>query len=116
MIDNIQKTERRRFPRRQTNLAATVIIAGTPPIACTVRNISDGGALIVFENPVCVPYSFIVHIEGIGKPFGCEVRHHFGARVGVEFVDMMRVSPVATEMYGGEIGNWIEVEPPLPFG
>lgn len=116
MTDNIQRTEQRRFARRETNLAATVIIADTPPIACTIRNISDGGALIVFENPVCVPYSFILYIDGMGKPFGCEVRHHFGARVGVEFVDLMRVSPAASATYGGEIGNWIETEPPLSFG
>jgi PilZ domain len=116
MTDDIQMSERRRFPRRESNLAATVIIADTPPIACNIRNISDGGALIVFENPVPVPYSFILHIEGMGKPYGCEVRHHFGARVGVEFVDLMRVSQDGSETYGGGIGNWIETEPPLSFG
>jgi hypothetical protein len=116
MSDNMQSSERRRFERRETNFAATVIFAGKPPLACTIRNMSDGGALVVFESPVAVPYSFILHIEGVGKPFGCEVRHHFGARVGVEFVDLMRVLPNASETYGGDIGNWIETEPPLPFG
>jgi hypothetical protein len=116
MKDIIQTTERRRSARRETNLAATVIIADMPPLACTIRNISDGGALIVFEVPVCVPYSFILLIDGMGKPYGCEVRHHFGVRVGVEFVDLMRLSPAACESYGGDVGNWIETEPPLSFG
>jgi hypothetical protein len=116
MTDILQRTDRRRFERRATNLAASVIIADQPPVACTIRNISDGGALLAFEKPLCVPYRFIVHIEGMGKPFGCEVRHNAGVYVGVEFVDMMRVSPTASESYGGEIGNWIETEAPLSFG
>ena len=107
--------ERRSSPRRETNLAGTVLISGEPSITCRIRNISDGGALIVFEKPVRMPFGFLLNIEGFAAPKGCEIRHHFGARVGVEFVAVARVQLSGLERYGGEVGNWIETEAQLPL-
>ena len=116
MRDKSKTADRRRTPRRETNLAGVVKFYGRADIACTIRNLSDGGALIVFAIPQSLPHSFFLTIKGASAPFGCEVRHHYGVSAGVEFVDVARVSIEGTATYGGEVGNWIETEQPPLIG
>jgi hypothetical protein len=116
MSGNETRQERRRFERQAVDFKATVKLKGRADIPCAVANISEGGALLVFDEPQCLPYGFIVTIDGMTGPFGCEMRHHYGVRVGVEFVATARITEGGPEVYGGDVGNWIETEQPLSFG
>jgi PilZ domain len=85
--------ERRQFGRRQTHLRGKIKLPGRGTRFCSVRNISHGGALLVFERAECMPFGFLLTIEGEQTVYGCEVRHHFGERVGVAFVDVSLIVP-----------------------
>ena len=100
--------EKRSFGRRQTYLHGWVKIPGRPPLACTIHNMSVGGALLEFMNTVPLPFSFVLTIEGSKQTYGCEVRHTAGARTGVGFVDIATVQQAARASYGGEVGSWVE--------
>lgn len=79
--------DRRQFGRRTTHTLGRIKLPGRPALSCLLKNISDGGALLVFDKPVWLPFAFLLMTEGDSRTFGCEVRHHYGVRVGVEFVD-----------------------------
>lgn len=99
-------SERRQFGRRTTCLHAWVKIPGRPQIACLVRNLSVGGALLEFDVPDWLPYRFRLHIEASGFMTNCETRHVGTRAVGVMFVETTHVrdgSSVLTEkdIWGG---------------
>jgi hypothetical protein len=95
------------FGRRQSFLHGWMKIPGRPPMGCTIRNINGTGATLVFDRPACVPFSFILSIDGTNQPYGCEVRHHYGDRVGVVFVDVATISKVSPTGFAGDVGNWM---------
>ena len=100
--------ERRQFGRRPTFQHGWVKIPGRPPITCVLRNMSEGGALLMFEQPQCLPYAFIMEVDGTGLTYGCEVRHHYGVKVGVEFVDVATIQQARNGSHDGTVGSWIE--------
>ena len=60
-----------------------------------------------------------MELEGTGLTYGCEVRHHYGVKVGIEFVEIATVlDGVRSEnSYGGHTGSWIESKlPQTPRG
>lgn len=79
--------ERRQFGRRTTALHAWIKIPGRPQIACVVRNLSVGGALVEFDVPEWLPYRFRLHVEATGFETNCETRHVGERAVGVMFVE-----------------------------
>lgn len=100
--------EKRSFGRRQTYLHGWVKIPGRPPLACTIRNMSDGGALLEFMRPEVLPFSFILTVDGSKQSYGCEVRHSYYERIGVGFVDIASVQNAGRASYDGEVGSWVE--------
>ena len=101
-------SEKRQFGRRPTFQHGWVKIPGRPPLACVLRNMSDGGALLIFDTPQCLPFGFLLDIEGKQQTYGCEVRHHYGVKVGVEFVDVATIQQSRNGSYDGTVGSWIE--------
>lgn len=55
-------------------------------IACTVRNISDSGAAIDFENPVILPQSFTLSITRDNFVRNCRPVWRNDKRIGLAFV------------------------------
>lgn len=55
-------------------------------IACTVRNISDSGAAIDFENPVILPQSFTLSIARDNFVRNCRPVWRNDKRIGLAFV------------------------------
>lgn len=100
-------TERRQFGRRHTQDRGWVNLPGRPALTCIVRNISDGGALLVFDRTEWLPFAFVLTIEGRAAQFGCEVRHHYGDRVGVAFVDMAIIANSIRAAARDDTGSWI---------
>jgi hypothetical protein len=76
-------------------------------MACVIRNLSDGGALLEFQREETLPYHFILTIEGTNDVRGCEVRHAYGQSTGVAFVDVASIQ-VGRASYGGEVGSWVD--------
>ena len=78
-------SERREFGRRPCAVRGMATVSGHAPIACTLRDVSEGGALISFtETP---PPGRCVRITIDGSQFQavCEVRHTRGLDMGVRF-------------------------------
>jgi hypothetical protein len=68
---------------------AWITIPGRPKRACVVSNLSQGGAMLTFDDdPTGLPYCFKLTIEATGFETACEVRHQRVrvAQIGVEFV------------------------------
>lgn len=103
--------EKGQFGRRQSFLHGWMKIPGRPPLACTIRNINGGGATLVFDRPAIVPFSFLLSIDGSARLYGCEVRKHYGDRVGVGFVDASTISQVSPAGQAGDVANWMQAAP-----
>ena len=70
--------ERRAFGRRHSNDHAIVRVQGRPPVRCTVKNISDTGALLDFGAEVWLPYNFRLAWEVGTRSEECEIKHRNG--------------------------------------
>ena len=79
--------ERRQFGRRKTNTRAWIYPENGGRIACIVRNISEGGALLEIEPGVELPGAFEIRIESEDLRADCEVRHRTAKGAGVYFVE-----------------------------
>ena len=111
---HIDSADRRQHRRRQTFMPGTVTVAGRTTLRCVIRNISDGGALIVLEQPQILPYGFLLEIDGQDDVYNCEIRHHHGVKIGVEFVTFAAFYDGNGPLYGGEIGSWVETSNHMP--
>lgn len=79
--------DRRAFGRRTTLLRGKVILPGRGRIYCMIHNLSEGGALLEFEDGrISMPHRFELEIEIFGTRLMCEPRHASDAGVGVRFV------------------------------
>ncbi len=63
---------------------------GYRSVPCVVRNISDGGALLEFEQAFLMPKEFDLHIELEDYEVSCERRWEDGLKCGVQFVGEKR--------------------------
>lgn len=108
MTLKVDNSDRRQFGRRHTNLTGRVKLAGRAAQHCVVKNLSDGGALLEFDRSEPIPFGFLLTIDGEEKIYGCEVRHHYGARVGVAFVDVALITAAVQSAYDDERAGWIK--------
>lgn len=80
--------DRRRHRRRRVLRAAKIFAHdSTVTLDCSVRNISESGALLRFDGYFRPPSSFMLQIVGEGSPRPAEIRWQTGNDVGVEYVD-----------------------------
>jgi hypothetical protein len=96
--------ERRAFGRRETAIDANVRI-GHRNYACIIRDISEGGALLEFSEPVDLPSRIWLSWAQSNGEIVCEPRHTRGCRIGVQFarpIVLARSAPVQSN------------EPPAP--
>ncbi|MDK4722445.1 PilZ domain-containing protein [Rhizobium sp. CNPSo 3968] len=72
--------------RKRTLLGGKIIFNGGHSVFdCTVRNLSDTGAMIQIENPLAVPNTFSLRFPD-DRLLACEVRWRKINSIGVEFV------------------------------
>ena len=83
--------ERRRFGRRETNLIASARLSTGTIAACTIRDLSEGGALLEFAADSGQPARLRLSWDG-NHDVLCEVRHINGRMMGVQFVQFGIVS------------------------
>ena len=76
--------EKRRAARQRVLRAATIEFAGGG-ISCTVRNMSDSGAMLDVTSPVGIPEYVSLVIPTEGKHLSCHVVWRKEKRIGVTF-------------------------------
>ncbi|MEJ1159845.1 PilZ domain-containing protein [Prosthecomicrobium sp. N25] len=84
------REERRQQPRRRTLKGGQVVFNNRhSTVDCTVRNISEGGALVVFPHQITVPDTFELNLQD-GTVRACRQVWRAGAAIGVAFVSAER--------------------------
>lgn len=79
-------TERRQTPRLRSLLGARACYnQRRSTLDCVVRNISDGGAMIVVTETVLLPADFDLEIAQRQRCYHAHVRWRTGTKVGVSF-------------------------------
>lgn len=66
---------------------------GLRSIPCVVRNISDGGAMLEFDQPYILPKDFELYIDLEDYEVTCERRWETGLKCGVMFTSERRHVP-----------------------
>ena len=79
--------DRRQFGRRATVRHAWIIAGAQRRIACVIRNVSEGGALLELDGIASLPARFTLDIEGTGLIVACEARHRGQTSLGVLFLE-----------------------------
>jgi len=78
---------RRKHVRRRSNAPGTIeVYDGAPGVACTLENISEGGAGLRFKTNILLPPVFNLSVPAEQVDRRCEVMWRDGNRVGVSFV------------------------------
>ena len=77
--------EQRKFRRRAVAMRATIEVLGRPHIACNIRNLSEGGALIELIDRAELPHSFGLLLHNSNATIECELTHRTGNACGVAF-------------------------------
>jgi PilZ domain len=81
------RAELRKKPRRQFHYNAKILIdKTTPPIACSISDISESGARLSLENDRELPETFMLLLTANGGARRhCRVVWREGLMIGVEF-------------------------------
>ena len=81
--------QRRKHERRSITLRGTMLTSGSKAlIGCTIRNISEDGALLEAKGLTSVPaiFDLLIHYpDGTILRRRCKVVRHAGNQVGVSF-------------------------------
>jgi PilZ domain len=87
---NENMVEQRRSPRRSALMQAAIFHPlQTERLRCTVRDISQDGALVDFPNPMDLPALFWLRLEGEATLRLCTIAWRSQAQLGVEFSEQI---------------------------
>lgn len=92
--------ERKPFGRRRPVWHAWIIPSSLQRLACCVRTVSNGGALLELAVPEWLPAQFDVFIEGPDLRLQCELTHRGKHGVGVIFTDANRAAELVAYCHG----------------
>ena len=84
--------ERRQFPRVNVFKGAKVVLAGRPPVSCTVRDLSNHGAGLQFRSTADLPAEFDLSLDTGGMVRQCRVAWQTRTNVGVSFQQLTEVT------------------------
>jgi hypothetical protein len=82
--------ELRKAPRSSTKQKGTAIVSGGTEIACMIRDLSDTGARLSFQNPTFLPRTFRLKFDDHDQRVTVMWRR--GLYVGVRFVSQIRTN------------------------
>lgn len=79
--------EQRQTVRRRVLKGGKIVFNhGRSTISCTMRNVSEQGALLRVESVVGIPDSFVLVVASDEHPRTCEVVRRTANEVGVKFL------------------------------
>ncbi len=87
--------ERRSERRTRVLLPAHIHAAGQEPLACSIRDLTQGGARLHVPAHGRVPERFDLVIDTDGRRFACATRHRAASTVNVQFLDPARTIAAA---------------------
>ncbi|CAN5231249.1 hypothetical protein BH10PSE8_BH10PSE8_18570 [soil metagenome] len=88
-------TEQRKTARLRALLGAKACYnQRRATLDCVVRNISEGGAMIVVSEAVALPAMFELEITQRQRSYNAQVRWRSGTRVGVSFEAAVAAEPI----------------------
>lgn len=86
MNEPVSNDENRRAPRMRTLKGARVVLPNnTSTFECTVRNLSETGALLQMTSTLGIPNRFSLLMDD-GRSSECELAWRTDTRIGVRFV------------------------------
>jgi hypothetical protein len=86
MEDDRRETQRRAGPRKRTLKKGRIVFNNRRSVIdCTVRNLSDGGALLLVNSLIGIPDSFDLTIDSDSTTFAANVMWKRENRLGVKF-------------------------------
>jgi hypothetical protein len=89
-------TEQRKTARLRALLGAKACYnQRRATLDCVVRNISEGGAMIVVSEAVALPAMFELEIAQRQRSYNAQVRWRSGTRIGVSFEAAVAAEPLA---------------------
>lgn len=106
MLKRNDFAEKRQFGRRQTHIRGWIKVAGRPQVACIVRDLSDGGALLELYEESWLPFAFRLTSEDKQIDRHCEIRHQRGIHIGVQFVAAATAVDTPTTLPGDDTPSW----------
>ena len=80
--------ERRQFGRRTTTIRGNALVPGQAKRPFTIRNMSDGGAQLAFDEAFSPPRLFRIEIDATRFTAQCELRHDASGVAGIRFVTL----------------------------
>ena len=83
-VENVLKHHKNDSQRKMVLKSGTISFRGTS-VACVVLNISNGGAGLVVESDVAIPFMFDLAIDGEPVRRRCQVVWRIECRIGVLF-------------------------------
>lgn len=91
--------DRRKIRRQRTILGGMVTFNRRRSTSdCTIRNLTDNGALLVFENATLLPAEFDLTIASKEKTVRALTVWRGPSSAGVSFLDTERAEPVALDV------------------
>jgi hypothetical protein len=79
--------EKRRSPRKRALKGARIVLnKGNSTLSCTIRSLSEIGAMLDFATPSAVPDAFEIRFDDGTPPRRCVVKRRAGKSVAVTFV------------------------------
>lgn len=94
--------QRRQFGRREVSRSAIAVQPGAAPVQCTVENLSEAGAMVVFGGAVPTR-NFRLTIEDAAFAMVCEIRHQSAAGVGVRFLNPADGARLMAHLFPGPV-------------
>ena len=87
-LDNwtVGMEERRAERRTRVLLPAQILVPGRAPLACSIRDLTAGGARLHLPAQERVPERFDLVIETDGRRFACATRHRAASTLNVQFL------------------------------
>lgn len=90
MKNAIHRVEQRRSPRRAALMQASIFHPlQTEHLNCTVRDISQDGAMVEFPQPKGLPSLFWLRLDGEATLRLCTIAWHSECQLGVEFSEQI---------------------------
>jgi len=81
----MSETQKRSNQRQRVLKAGTISFDRAAGIDCTVRNVSETGAMLEIASPVGIPNEFVLVIRKDNLQRTCHVAWRSARRIGVRF-------------------------------
>ena len=97
-------SDKRRYPRRRTLKSGKVVFNNRhSTMDCTIRNMSEGGALLLFARTPHLPDQFELRLVEDNTAYPCRRAWQQDTAVGVEFLTVRAAA-------AAEVGTGVEVK------